>query len=72
MQSQPSTYVLPAALAHAANLFERLLSVINHCKPAMDEILKLIIAAVVVILKYRALSYKLAALDMYFSKCHFE
>lgn len=40
LQSWHSTDVLPAVLAHAINLFEWFLSVINHCKPAMCEILK--------------------------------
>lgn len=38
--------MLPAALAHAIDLLEQFLSVINDCQQALHEILKLILAVV--------------------------
>lgn len=46
LQSQSSTDVLPAALAHAIDLLEQFLSVINDCQQALHEILKWILAVV--------------------------
>lgn len=44
LQSQSSTDVLPAILAHAIDLLEQFLSVINDCQQALHEILKWILA----------------------------